>query len=154
MSTRTVAQYMTRSPRTVAPQDTLAEAQRLMRDRRIRHLPVLEEGLLRGVLSQRDIYLMETLQGVDPLDVAVGEALRADVPTVSPGAALETVVARMWQEKHGAVVVVEERRLLGIFTRSDALRALVELLSERPSPGVSDDDFPEDLHAGVGLPAP
>jgi acetoin utilization protein AcuB len=143
MSTRTVAQYMTRGPRTVAPQETLAEAHRVMREWRIRHLPVLEAGVLQGVLSQRDLYLMETLQGVDPADVPVHEAMRADVLSVAPGAELEAVVASMWRDKRGAVLVMEERRLLGIFTTSDALRALVELLAER-----------RDAGGGLDLPAP
>jgi acetoin utilization protein AcuB len=131
MSTHTVAQYMTRGPRTVGPLETLEEAHRVMREWRIRHLPVLAGGVLQGVLSQRDLYLMETLQGVDPADVPVHEAMRADLLSVPPAAELEAVVAQMWRDKRGAVLVVEERRLLGIFTTSDALRALVELLAER-----------------------
>lgn len=130
MVIRSVEHYMSRGPLTVGPSATLEQAQLLMRERRVRHLPVLEGEVLRGVLSLRDVHLMETLQGVDPAEVAVSEAMRADVLRVPPTARLEGVVAHMWSDKRGAVLVMEEERLLGIFTTSDALRALMELLAE------------------------
>jgi CBS domain-containing protein len=73
--------------------------------------------------------------------------MRADVASVGPDTELEVVVAGMWRDKRGAVLVVEERQLLGIFTRSDALRALVELLAEHPPEPLLDE-----VEGGVGLP--
>jgi acetoin utilization protein AcuB len=143
MGIRSVEHYMTRGPLSVVdPTATLAQAQLRMRERRVRHLPVLEEGVLQGVLSLRDIHLMETLQGVDPAEVSVSEAMRADVLRVPPAAGLEGVVAHMWRDKRGAVVVMEREQLLGIFTTSDALRALLELLAEQRA------------DVGAGLSAP
>jgi acetoin utilization protein AcuB len=60
----------------------------MMRRYQIRHLPVLREGKLVGMLSQRDLHFMETLSGVDPEKVPVGDAMSTDTYTVGPRAAL------------------------------------------------------------------
>jgi acetoin utilization protein AcuB len=57
---------MTVSPVVIGSERTLADAHRMMRERGIRHLPVVDAGALVGVVSQRDLYLAETLGGVDP----------------------------------------------------------------------------------------
>ena len=54
----------------------MAAAHRLMRRHKIRHLPILQEGKLVGVLSQRDLYFLETLKDVNPEEVNVSEAMR------------------------------------------------------------------------------
>ena len=48
---------MTRAPLSIRPEQTLAEAHRLMRKHRIRHLPVVDRGKLVGIVSQRDLML-------------------------------------------------------------------------------------------------
>ena len=74
-----IQKYMTTTPHTVRPDMPLAEAQKLMRDHHIRHLPVLEGGSLRGMLTQRDVHLVETLKDVDPRKVPVEDAMSQDV---------------------------------------------------------------------------
>jgi acetoin utilization protein AcuB len=105
-----------------------------MRDEKIRHLPVLQGGQLVGLLSQRDLYFIETLQDVDPERIAVSEAMSQDVYTVEPGSALTEVVKEMIAHKYGTAVVVQRGEVLGVFTTIDALRALSQLLE---SQGVS-----------------
>jgi acetoin utilization protein AcuB len=120
--------YMTPAPYTVARSRSLSVASRLMRDHQVRHLPVLEEGRIVGVVSQRDILLIESLPGVNPTDVRVEEAMIADVATATPetpiGEAIEAMIAR----KVGSVIVSDGEHVLGIFTTIDALRALHDLL--------------------------
>lgn len=128
MPKHTVQRYMTPSPVTIAADRTLADAHQLMRERGIRHLPVLDGQRLAGVVSQRDLYLIETLRGVDASAETVAEAMTAEPYVVSPDAPLEEVAREMASHKYGSAVVVERGSVVGMFTTVDALRALASLL--------------------------
>ncbi len=124
----TIAEHMTESPHTIGKDQTLERASAVMRAHDIRHLPVLEGGVLLGILSNRDVYLIETLQDVDPTRVTVEEAMSAEPYAVSPETPLKDVVREMIAHKYGAAVVMRGREVAGIFTTIDALRALDERL--------------------------
>jgi acetoin utilization protein AcuB len=116
---------MSAAPSTVGPEQTLATAHRLMRAKRIRHLPVLRAGKLVGILSQRDLLLIETLPDVDPATVPVEDAMSTDVLAVSTEMPLATVATRMAERRLGSAVVMEKDRVVGLFTATDACRTLV-----------------------------
>lgn len=120
----TIRDAMTASPHTIGKDQTLDHASRVMREHQIRHLPVLDGGEVLGILSIRDVYLIETLQDVDPAKVTVEEAMSAEPYSVVPDAPLKEVVAQMAEHKYGAAVVMEGRQVVGIFTTIDALREL------------------------------
>lgn len=128
-----IQKYMTTTPHTVRPDMPLAEAQKLMRDHHIRHLPVLEGGSLRGMLTQRDVHLVETLKDVDPRKVPVEDAMSQDVYTVTPDSSLDEVAAHMAEHRLGSAVVMQNEKVVGIFTAVDGLMALSELLQTRLS---------------------
>ena len=130
MSRATVEQFMTRTPHTIGQDGSLAAAHRLMREHGIRHLPVVEAGKLVGIVSQRDLHLIETLSFVDPEKVPVSDAMTEDVEVVEPTALLREVAAGMAEKKIGSVVVMKGAWVVGIFTTVDALRALAVLLDE------------------------
>lgn len=132
--THVVDDFMTRTVHTIGAQSPLSEAHRLMNDHAIRHLPVLEGGRLVGVVSMRDLHLIETLKGVDPKEVAVEEAMAQEAYTVPPGTELLEVTRTMAMHKYGSAVVARGGHVEGIFTTIDALKALESLLS---SPGAS-----------------
>jgi acetoin utilization protein AcuB len=119
---------MTPSPHTIGKDQTLDHASEVMRAHSIRHLPVLDGGTLLGLLSNRDVYLVETLKDVDPAKVTVEEAMSAEPYAVKPETALVDVVRTMEEHKYGAAVVMRGREVVGIFTTIDALRALRERL--------------------------
>jgi acetoin utilization protein AcuB len=119
---------MTASPHSVGADQTLAVAHEMMRTHRIRHLPVLRAGKLVGLLSQRDLYFVETLREVDPARVRVEEAMATEAYAVTPQAPLARVAEAMAEKKYGCAVVMEEGDVVGIFTAVDALRALAKLL--------------------------
>jgi len=121
---------MTPAPLTIGPGQTLAEAHRLMRKHRIRHLPVLSRGKLVGIVSQRDLMLIETLPDVRPDEVPVEDAMIGTVFVVPPGAPLGGVATRMAARKLGAAIVAENGRVVGVFTVTDACRALGEMLGQ------------------------
>jgi acetoin utilization protein AcuB len=126
-----VQEYMTPAPHTIAPTSSLSRAVKMMRDHQVRHLPVIDAGRVVGVLSQRDILIMESLPGVNPTEVRVDEAMVREVFAAPPQTPIGDVVAAMLERKLGSVIVCEGDRVLGVFTTTDALRALHALL-ERP----------------------
>jgi acetoin utilization protein AcuB len=121
----TVAQFMTRSPVTIGPEESLATAHRKMRAHRVRHLPVVRRGKLVGLVSMGDLHLIETLVGVTPLGAHVEEAMSAAPYAVEAETPLVAVAAEMARRKLGSAVVVSGARVVGVFTTIDALRALV-----------------------------
>ena len=124
---------MTEAPFSVGVDQPLATAHEMMRAHRIRHLPVLRAGKLVGLLSQRDLYLVETLRDVDPAKVRVEEAMSQKAYAVGPGTSLDRVSERMAAKKYGCAVVMEGGEVIGIFTTTDALRALTSLLRDEAS---------------------
>ncbi|MEI7704881.1 MAG: CBS domain-containing protein [Deltaproteobacteria bacterium] len=135
MSRHKIERFMTPTPHTISARQTLADAHRAMRERGVRHLPVVADGRLVGVVSQRDLYLLETLRGVDVGRELVEEAMSDEPFVVAPDALLVEVAEAMATRKHGSVLVVERETVVGIFTSTDALRALVTLLREEGALG-------------------
>jgi acetoin utilization protein AcuB len=123
-----VGDYMTESPHTVGAEQTLAAAHDLMRKHQVRHLPVLHAGKLVGLLSQRDLHLVETLPDVEPSQVLVEEAMSGDPYVVSPDADLAVVADEMAEQKLGSAVVMQGAQVVGVLTTVDALRALADAL--------------------------
>jgi acetoin utilization protein AcuB len=121
--------FMTRSVHTIGLKSPLSAAHRLMNEHAIRHLPVLEGGRLVGMVSMRDLHLIETIQGVDPREVTIEEAMSQDAYAVPPGTALVEVARTMALHKYGSAVVAQNGHVVGIFTTIDALKALEALLS-------------------------
>lgn len=127
---KSIEHFMTHSVHTIGTRSPLVEAHRLMNEHAIRHLPVLEGGRLVGMLSQRDLHLIETLRDVDPKEVPVDEAMSQDAYAVPPETPLAKVAHTMALHKYGSAVVVRGTQVLGIFTTTDALRALDATLTE------------------------
>jgi acetoin utilization protein AcuB len=120
----TIADVMTPQPLTIGREQRLVTAHTMMTENRIRHLPVLEHGDLVGVVSQRDLYFVETIAGVDKFADKVDDAMTVDVRAFPPDAPLAAVAKEMTEHKLGCAVVVERGRVIGIFTAMDALRLL------------------------------
>ena len=126
-----IGRFMTLGPRTIGAKEMLAAAHQAMRTHDIRHLPVLDGSRLVGLISQRDLYLIETLKGVDPAEVMVEEAM-SDTPfVIDPEASLARVVREMAKHKCGCAVVADRGEVVGVFTTTDALRVLDALLTEK-----------------------
>ena len=130
----TVQKYMTTTPHSIGVEQTLSKAHSMMREHAIRHLPVLHGGRLLGILTERDLRLVESLAGVDPATVTVEDAMSTVVYSVSPEAPLDEVVATMAERRLGSTLVVDGARLVGIFTTTDALVALRDVLRGSAGP--------------------
>jgi acetoin utilization protein AcuB len=127
----TIQKYMTASPHSIGQDQPIAKADEMMRQFKIRHLPVLEGGKLLGIISDRDIRFLESFKDVDPKKTKVGDCSIQDVFSVKPESMLDEVCDAMAENKFGCAVVMDNSRLVGIFTWIDALRAMSELLKTR-----------------------
>jgi acetoin utilization protein AcuB len=127
----TVESVMSPSPHTIDAAQSLREASQLMQSLDLRHLPVLDEGRLCGVVSQRDLLLAETLIGFESRKAPVSDAMTIGAYAVPVGAPLADVVRTMAEKKYGCAVVVSgpESRVVGIVTTVDVCRVLAERLS-------------------------
>ena len=134
-----VGDIMSVSPVTITPSTSVHEAQTLMQQRKIRHLPVLQDGRLVGMLSDRDIRLVLpspatslTVWEIRHLleKLTVGEVMTYFVMTTAPDCPVTEAVGRMLGHKVGALPVVEDHQVVGILTRTDILRAFRRLHAE------------------------
>lgn len=128
MHNLTVKRFMTPSPHTIGHDQPLTAAHEIMRQHDIRHLPVLDGGRLAGVVSQRDLYLIESLKDVDPEHVSVSEAMSTEVFTVDPNTTIRKIVSEMAVHKYGSAVVIESDKVVGVFTTTDALGVFAGVL--------------------------
>jgi acetoin utilization protein AcuB len=127
----TVQKYMTYVPQSIGFDQTIAQARAYMRKLHIRHLPVLKGGELIGVITDRDINLVLGFNDTDADTLKVEEAFTPDPYFTSPTTLLSEVVAHMAEKKYGCALVVDNHKLVGIFTETDAYKALAELLETR-----------------------
>jgi acetoin utilization protein AcuB len=130
-SVPTIHKYMTTCPQTIGRGQPMSVAHRLMREHRIRHLPVLDAGHIVGVVSDRDLSFIETLLDVDPKKVTVEEAMTPEPYVVAPDVPLDEVVSTMAARKYGSAIVQDHGKVVGIFTTVDACTAFAELLTTR-----------------------
>lgn len=126
-----VAAYTPRAPYSVGPKEPLGNARRLMEKYAIHELPVRAEGKLVGLLSARDLRLLWSLAQSPPESLTVEQAMSTDPYAVASSTALDEVVRIMLEREVDAAVVLEEGRVLGVFTPTNAMEALLDLLEPK-----------------------
>jgi acetoin utilization protein AcuB len=122
-----VSRVMTPHPITVDRATSIAAARALMTTHKIRHLPVVGEGRLVGIVSERDLQLVESSK----LDVDTARVDLAMTPNpfiVTGDTALDEITEIMAEHKYSSVIVVGRDGVEGIFTAVDACGALTTLL--------------------------
>ena len=122
-----VSKYMTNVPHTLSKNHTIEEAKKTMKDLDIRHIPILEGGRILGILSAKDIDFIANYHGFDIKKERVEQAMTFDPYVVSPSTNLDEVCRVMRRDKISSVLVEENKKIRGIFTWIDALRALEEI---------------------------
>lgn len=128
-----IQKYMTTAPHSIGADQPLTKAHELMSEHDIRHLPVLVGGKLVGMVTDRDLKLIEAMAGVDPKKISVEDAMSANVYAVAPETPLDEVVTTMGSRKYGSVVVMQNNKVVGIFTTVDLCTAFTQLLETRLS---------------------
>lgn len=134
-----VERWMKRQVLTVKPRDSVRHARELMEKHRVNQIPVVVDGRLAGIVTDRDLRdafpsVFASLGAVprgrksgepDPDVVTVEDVMSANVLTVGPRAPIAEAARLMRHERIGALPVVDGDRLVGIVTRSDLLEALI-----------------------------
>lgn len=137
-----VRNWMKRPVHSVKPKDSAQHARSLLEKHRINQLPVLVNGVLVGIVTDRD--LRDVFPSVfevaatraerpafpDPEKVTVEAVMTNNVATVAPSDHVVDAARVMRKERIGALPVVEHDQLVGILTRSDLLDALVTLAAD------------------------
>jgi CBS domain-containing protein len=122
-----VADVMRRNPVTISPGETLAAAEAVMLREGMHQLPVLENGVLVGIVSERDLRPHSGYFERTKVDAAMTYSALTVAPTETALHAAQSLIER----KFNALPVVENGRLVGIVSRTDLLRLLVGLLEQR-----------------------
>ena len=131
-----VRDVMSRDVHTVKRNDELAIADALMKQERVRHLPVLDEdGEVCAVVSQRDLFRGALLRALgygsraeDLMlkQVVVKEAMSAEIQTTAPDTLVADAAHLMIERKIGCLPVIENGSLVGIVTETDFVRLVAE----------------------------
>jgi CBS domain-containing protein len=107
---------------TCAPETSIAEACRMLRDRRVGCLVVLREGSVEGLFTERDVAVRAVAEGVDPAHGRVGDVMTREVPTVRLDAGTDEVEALLRARRLRHLPVAGERGLLGVVSMGDVAR--------------------------------
>lgn len=126
-----IQKYMTTNPKFVEKSQSLYEAATFMQENGFRHLPVLFNGKIEGVLSMTDVIMANTLKSAEITSMKVLDAYTPNPLKVTPQTLVDVVCRQMAAEKVGCVVVEDNGHLVGIFTWIDALEAMDKLLHTR-----------------------
>ena len=122
-----VQEIMSEQPYAIEANRSVKEALNRLLAQDIRHLPVLDAGLLVGMLSDRDVrgVAADALAGGSPdqLSLPVSEVMSSDPITVDPETDVTEVIDLMIEHKVGALPVVVDDKLVGIVSYVDVLRA-------------------------------
>jgi len=134
-----VRDYMTPDPRTLDVGSSLLDAVLMMRRSELRHIPILENGRLVGILTDRDvgrfapsILMPLTAQDYNRVfeETPVAKVMTRKLVHTTPDAKLSEAVHLIYSQKLGCLPVLESDRLVGIITVVDMLRALHDIIGD------------------------
>jgi CBS domain-containing protein len=124
-----VGDFMTRELVTVNESDDLALAESMLRLGGIRHLPVVSQGRLVGLVTHRD--LLRSAATRDRRSTTAGDIMTRDLEAVRPETSLVRAARLMLEKKFGCLPVVESSgRLVGIITESDFVRFAADVVQD------------------------
>lgn len=132
-----VQDYMSVNPVTVAPEDTLGEALKLMKEHSIRRLPVLSKGDIVGLVTEQDL-MKASPSSATSLSVweinylfpkiKIKDIITRKIFTVAPETILEEAALLMQENNISTLPVLKDNRLVGIITESDLFKAFIDVL--------------------------
>ena len=137
-----VERYMTRKLITVGLDAKVQAAAALMREHSVRHLPVVDNGMFVGLVTQRDlqgVIIPSMYEEIDVRDVMIPDPI-----TISPDSPIEKAASLIHRNKIGALPVVREGMLVGILTVTDIVAAFISMM------GVLKESVRLDVHLKEG----
>ncbi len=135
-----IRDFMTAAPVTISPDLLIPDATERMYTFGIRHLPVVENGVLIGVISDRDTALAPNLFERDASQIKIRQAMRRNPFLCQASDRVIEVVGAMIRKKIGSAIVLDGDRVVGVFTTIDAMSRLIdlcrmiELMGSAPAP--------------------
>jgi CBS domain-containing protein/nucleotide-binding universal stress UspA family protein len=117
-----VGAHMTTEPVTAAPDSTVSQVWNVMLEKRLRCMPVIEEGRLAGVITDRDLKRNRGASGETP----ISKIMTKEVVTASPQTSIQEAARLLLECEVGALPVVDGEEVIGILTTSDILQAFVQ----------------------------
>ncbi len=135
-----VFDWMTLKVYMVGPNDCIADALRIMKEMDIKHVPVVREGTILGIVTDRDIKEFNPAKAAtfDMYELhyifektKVKEVMKSPVITTTPDTPIEEAAELMYDRNIGCLVVEKEGKLAGIITESDIFRALIDITGVR-----------------------
>lgn len=139
-----VRDYMTPDPQTLDINSTLLDAVLLIRRAELRHIPILQDGRLVGILTDRDVGRVSpsVLGAVSPQEynrffeeTPLGKVMSRNLVSIAPEAPLAEAVNLLYKNKLGCLPVLDGEHLIGIITVLDMLRALHDLIGAPDAAG-------------------
>jgi CBS domain-containing protein len=130
-----VKDLMAQDPATLGRNETLDLAESIMNLSRIRHMPVVDDEKIVGILSQRDLFRSALITALGfgrkttsalIKTIKIKEVMTEHVITISPEATVKEAARVMIDKKIGCLPVVEDQKLIGLLTETDILRYVVE----------------------------
>lgn len=135
-----VSDWMTKKVFTVSPDDSISDAAQLLKEKEIKHLPVLKGEKVKGIISDADIkeHVASDAKSLDVFDLLshfaatkVKEVMITDVVFTSPDVPVEEAAMIMHDKKIGCLPVIENNNLVGIISDRDIFRVLVDISGVR-----------------------
>jgi len=136
-----VASVMTSDPHVIWCGASVIDAAAIMRDQDVGSVPVVEDGYLRGIVTDRDITVRVVAGGLDPRTTKVDQIATANMQSASPNESLDDVYERMtiWRIRR-LPVVEDDGKLVGMLAQADVVHELKDkkagqLVDEISQPG-------------------
>ena len=132
-----VRDFMTKDPLTIEPDTTYPEAIAIMREKKIRRLPVMKKGKLVGIVVEKDLLSSQpspaTTLSIHEMytlleQLKVGQIMISPVVTATPQCPMEAAAGIMIDRKIGSLPVMDGDKLVGIITETDIFKAFVNVL--------------------------
>lgn len=135
-----VSDWMTEKVFTLTPDDYVSDAVKMMKERRIKHIPVVKDDRLKGIVSDRDIkeFCPSKATTLDVYELhyllaktKIKDIMKGNVVTVTPSTPVEEAAMILRDKNIGALPVVQDDRLIGIISDHDIFRVLVDITGVR-----------------------
>jgi len=134
----TVAEIMTRDLITLGPDDSLADAGRLMAEHNIHHIPIVEaDNQLVGIISHRDVLAAQDSSLLNERDdalkddsIVISSVMTTDVKSTDDHASLRGTALHLKQNHMGCLPILRDNKLIGIITDSDFVTIAIALMDQ------------------------
>jgi len=135
-----VSNWMAKNVITLGPDDSISDAITLMKEKRIKHLPIVKNDKLKGIVSDRDIKEFSPSKATT-LDIyelhylfaktKIKDIMKTQVITTASDTPVEEAALMLLDQKIGCLPVVDSGKLVGIITDNDIFSALVDITGVR-----------------------